>query len=69
MIRVLKAIETFVREMNQLIGEFRVLRENGDAVIDGYADGELQRLDDLGKYGGYAAGESQGLGCIRLRQK
>jgi hypothetical protein len=69
MARVFKLIETFIGEANELIRVFRILGENGDAVIHAYGDGQLQRLEHFSKYRLDATAQSEGLRRIRLRQQ
>jgi len=52
---MLNAVETFVRDANQLIGLFGILRENRDAVIHADGDGKLQWLQQFQKDGLNAA--------------
>ena len=69
MIGLFQAIETFIGSPNQLVRLFGILRENGNAVIHADADGEVKRLDHVGKYGFDAAAQREGLRRIRLRQE
>jgi len=69
MVRVFKLIETLIGDANELIRVFRILGENGDAVIHAYGDGKLQRLEHLGKHRLDAAAQRERLRGIRLRQQ
>ena len=61
--------ETLVSDTNQLISLFRILREDRDAVIHGYSDGKLQRLEHLGKHRFDATAQCERLHGIRLREQ
>ena len=66
---ILGVIEPFVRDSNERVALFTILRISGDAVIHGDADGEFERTKNIGERDPNAAAQSRGLRRIRLRKK
>ena len=64
-----QAIEALISDTNQLIRLFGILRKNCDAVVHGYSNGKLQRLERLGKYRFDATAQCERLRGIRLREQ
>jgi hypothetical protein len=68
-IGVLKAIEAFIRDTDQLLGLFSVLRKGSHAMIHAYAHAELKGVDHLYENRFDSATQRQRLFGIRLRQE
>ena len=67
--RVFGAIETFIRDSNQRVALFAVLRICGDTVVHGYRDGKIERAQNFGECDTDATAQRGSLCRVRLREE
>ncbi len=69
MSRIFGAIETLVRDADERVALFPVLRICGDAVVHGHADGKVEWTENLSERDTNAAAQCGSLRRVGLREE